>query len=517
MTLQVNIREAEALTPAALDWAVPGHLEAKVEHYLRVLPKELRRAFVPLAETAKNLSAQIAQRDRLTGRRETLAEALAFQIAERFRVAIDPNLWADKPPPEHLRVRVRVLDDRGRELCASRELAEIKAALHVQKREASAAIARIEPESWRRARAKWEKPPQTTWAFGEIVRRVLVTENAGVPVYAYPGLQYENAGVALRLFKTPEEADAQTRSGLAALLEHQLGRDLGWLERDLRALRELGPLIATLTSAEKLQADAFTSLRRWLTDPDRVAFSPEVSDPSKLADSDTARPFLTAEAFSKALVRSQSDLKGLVPRTAALLREVLALRQTLLVHAQPYPQMERDLTQLIPPDFLRVTPFAQLTHFPRYLKAMKARADRWKQNPAKDAERAAQLAPYTSALSKLTPATSSAIGTQTKARETMEAKSSDRAIQTFRWLVEEYRVSVFAQELGTAEPVSKVKLDRALADLTRSRSAANVGATNESNAVRRPEPTPFRPLVTTPEKKTAPLKNLSALDRLFPR
>jgi ATP-dependent helicase HrpA len=83
--------------------------------------------------------------------------------------------------------------------------------------------------------------------------------------------------------------------------------------------------------------------------------------------------------------------------------------------------------------------------------------------------------------------------------------------------VEEYRVSVFAQELGTAEPVSKVKLDRALADLTRSRSAAGFGGTNEINAVRRTEPTPFRPLVTTLEKKVAPLKNLSALDRLFPR
>ena len=90
MTLEVNVREAEALTPAALDWAVPGHLEPKVEHYLRVLPKELRRVFVPLAETAKSLAAQVAQRDRLTGRRETLTEALAFQIAERFRVAIEP-------------------------------------------------------------------------------------------------------------------------------------------------------------------------------------------------------------------------------------------------------------------------------------------------------------------------------------------------------------------------------------------------------------------------------------------
>src|SRR6185295_15627123 len=145
VTLDVTVREAEALTPAALDWAVLGHLEAKVEHYLRALPKELRRGFVPLAETAKSLAAQLASRDRLTGRRESLPEALAAQIAERFRVAIDPTVWADKPLPDHLRVRVRVLDAAGKELAASRELGEIRAALVSKSREASVAIAREDP------------------------------------------------------------------------------------------------------------------------------------------------------------------------------------------------------------------------------------------------------------------------------------------------------------------------------------------------------------------------------------
>src|SRR4029079_13222063 len=82
VTLDVSVREAEALTPAALDWAVPGHLEAKVEHYLRALPKELRRGFVPLAESARALADQVASRDRLSGRRETLPEAMAAEIAE---------------------------------------------------------------------------------------------------------------------------------------------------------------------------------------------------------------------------------------------------------------------------------------------------------------------------------------------------------------------------------------------------------------------------------------------------
>ncbi len=480
VTLDVSVREAEVLTPAALDWAVPGHLEEKVEFYLRALPKELRRAFVPLAETAKSLAAQVAARDRLTARRESLTEALAAEIAERFRVAIDPAVWTEKALPDHLRVRVRVVDERGRELAAGRDLAEIFAALHLQKREASATVARAEPDAWRRARAKWETPPQSTWTFGDIPDRVLVTEQAGVPVFAFPGLIAISAkaspdkaakdGVAVRLFKTPEEATTATHAGLAALFERQLSHDLGWLERDLRAIRMLGPLAATLAPLDELQEHAFESIRRWVCGR-RV-------EP------------LNATTFATVLDRAKSALRGLVPRFSELLKEILSLRQELLVLPKPYPGLEADLAALIPPNFLRTTPYPQLAHFPRYLKAMKLRAERWRQNAKKDAERAAQLAPYVAA-AKLRSA-----GRQNDGGE------------TFRWLVEEFRVSLFAQELGTAEPVSAVKLDRLL------------GGTRSEDAAPRVETAPApKPIVSAPvaAKKSGPLKNLGALDKLFPR
>ena len=512
VTLEVNIREAEGLTPAALDWAVPGHLEAKVEHYLRVLPKELRRAFVPLADTARSLAAQVAQRDRLTGRRETLGEALSFQIAERFRVAVDPNIWTDKPPPDHLRVRVRVIDDNGRELCASRELSEIDAALHAQKRVASEAVARVEPESWRRARAKWEKPAQTTWAFGELPERVLVTENAGVPVFAFPSLQPEKVGVSLRLCKTPEEAQANTERGLASLLELQLGRDLGWLERDLKSLRTLGALTATLASLDVLHEQAFTLLREWLCDPARVV----TAAPAPPSANAAGRRPLDSAAFAAALTKSRADLEGLVPRFITQLREILTLRQTLLVQPHPYSAMNRDLADLIPPDFLRITPYSQLAHFPRYLKGMKARAERWRQNPTKDAERAAQLAPYLAALTGPRRKT----GTSPVAEHPVPPNPR---LAAFRWLIEEYRVSLFAQELGTAQPVSQVKLDRALAELNQAPASAlptPSASPPDVPGTRRPtEPASpaFRPLPAVPDKKGTPLKTFGALDRLFPR
>jgi ATP-dependent helicase HrpA len=149
VTLTVTLREAEELTPAALDWAVPGHLEAKVEHYLRALPKELRRGFVPLAETAKALALAVAQRDRLTARRENLPAALAAVIEESHRIRLDPAVWADKPLPDHLRVRVRLVDAGGAEVFSSRELAEVRAQLAEQSRAASSSVAREDPAAWR--------------------------------------------------------------------------------------------------------------------------------------------------------------------------------------------------------------------------------------------------------------------------------------------------------------------------------------------------------------------------------
>jgi len=281
----------------------------------------------------------------------------------------------------------------------------------------------------------------------------------------------------LRLFKTSEEAANVTRTGLERLIELQLRYELAWLQKDLKVLRDLGTLTATLAPMEALQEHAFQSIRKWIC-------------------ARSVAP-LTAAAFASALEKAKLDLRGIAPRLADLLREILTLRLALLVHPHPYGGQGPDLAALISPEFLQTTPYEQLAQFPRYLKAMRLRADRRRQNPIKDSERMKQLAPYAKAALEL------------RARAGGEA---------FRWLVEEYRVSLFAQELGTAEPVSEVKLERVLADLkagTPSSQAispqSGVGAAQKS-----PSTTPIL-AAKAGTKKTAPLKNLSSLDALFPR
>jgi ATP-dependent helicase HrpA len=476
VTITVSVRDAEALTPAALDWAVPGHLEEKVQHLLKTLPTGQRRTLIPLAETAKAAARAVALQARLRGRQDTLADSLAGYLREIHKLAVDLRVWIEKPLPDHLRVRVQVIDERGLPLVASRDLADLHRRLEEHQRQLSAEIAREDPAAWRRARARWEQESQTEWTFGEIPARVHVCDQAGVPVYAYPALMPVGAGVALRLQKTPEEARAVLQRGLFHLFELQLRYELAWLQRDLRDLRALGVLAAAFLSVESLQEQAYATLRRWAC----------------------ARPVvpLTGDVFGRELERIRKDLREAVPRLGDWLREILTLRQAVLTHPQPYPGLAGDLAGLLPADFIAATLFAQLVHLPRYLRAMNLRAERWKQNPARDAQRAKQLAPYLTAVAALPLKTSS-------------AEEAGR----FRWLVEEYRVSLFAQELGTAEPVSPVKLDRELRLLRR--SAANAGASAET--VSRSENRSPAPAAVAIPVATGPLKNLGALDRLFPR
>ncbi|HLP25407.1 MAG TPA: DUF3418 domain-containing protein, partial [Acidobacteriota bacterium] len=377
VTLRVNLDEAADLAPATLDWAVPGHLREKIELMLKALPKEQRRTLIPLAETAQKITGEIQLIATRTPQ-PTLAQALAEVLTQRLSVRIDPRIWDAKTLPDHLRVRVEVSDTRDVVLGASRDLAELQAQLGTKQREVSQRAAKTDNVTWRAARAKWETPPANEWKFGDLPASVVVSEQAGVPVLAYPGLQASEAGVAVRLFATLEESRATTRGGLRRLLETALRYELGWLEKDLRDLRAIGVLAATLTPLEKLQADALEAIRRWVTDGGRVegrAASPFAADARRGAE---PAPYLTQAKWERAVGDAKADLRGLVPKLVDWLRETLTLRLALQTHKTPYPGMENDLGALLPPDFLRRTPFARVKELPRYLKGMQARAERWK-------------------------------------------------------------------------------------------------------------------------------------------
>lgn len=468
VTLDISPGDAARLTPIALDWAVPGHLALKVEHYLSSLPKEARRLFVPLAETVKQLAAAVAARDRLTDRREPLPEALAACIAERFPIRVDASAWAEKPLPEHLRVRIRVIDEKQRELFAARDLDELARLLADYQKTVTAKMANDAPAAWTRAREKWEKPDQMAWTFGDkLPGPVEVCIQNGLTIYAHPALKIGVSGVALRLARDADEAAAWTRPALGRLLELELRHELAFLHKELRGLRELGALIATYCPLNQLTEDAAGLMQRWLCAPERVA------EP-------------TQKAFAAAFAQARHDLRTSGPKLVATLREVFSLRSSLEVHPNPYPTLANDLAQLLPKTLLREIEYPRAQHLPRYLKALKLRADRWRQNPTKEAERSRALSPWIA-----------------------KQRALPRGDARY-WLVEEYRVSLFAQELGTAEAVSPQRLEREFAS-----SGTNAGAQAAATSaapVAKPKPIAVLPM---PSKKAGPMKSFGALGDLF--
>jgi len=126
-----------------------------------------------------------------------------------------------------------------------------------------------------------------------------------------------------------------------------------------------------------------------------------------------------------------------------LAREITGLIQQLRATPKRYPALEDDLARLVPPDYLKHTPHEKLAQLPRYLKAMLRRGERAHETPAKDVERARLLAPF---------------------RE-WKSQVPEANYETFRWMLEEFRVSVFAQELGTAQPVSAKRLEALLEEV----------------------------------------------------
>lgn len=471
VTVRLPFSLADAVSTALLEWAVPGLREAKAEELLRGLPKSLRSQLLPIAPKA----SEIARDFRPAG--PSLGHDLSRFVLARYGVNVPPSAWALGALPTHLRARVEVVGPDLQPLAAHRDLGELRAQLA-----RVPAAAPAESGAWRRLADHWERFDLSGWTFGDLPERLTVSEGPGLPVYAWPGLEVdaESGRVNLRLHRTQGAARAGNLAGMRRLAELVLGKDLAWLRKDLRALRRLAPLYAALGTAEDLEETAYHHLLRHILPAEVPAV-------------------LTESAFLAAVAAARARIPGLAVQLADRLQGILELRDQVarrlgVPAPAPAPPASRvvkdlrdltlapavpprgwpggtsggtpagapavgtrpglaDLETLLPRRFLERTPWDRLPHLPRYLKALLLRIERAASNPLKDRERSHQLAPYLAALRALEAEPGSA--------------ERARAIEDFRWLIEEYRVSVFAQELGTLVPVSPKRLEERLAQLKR--------------------------------------------------
>jgi ATP-dependent helicase HrpA len=350
--------------------------------------------------------------------------ALVRFIRERYGIKIPTTAWSVEGLPAHLRPRFEILGRDNQSLARGRDLQSLRTQLEPHDTTAESA-------AWRAAVARWERYGLKDWTCGDLPERIPVADVAGFALEAFPALQVEAGEVSLRLFRKAATAAEAHPNGVRRLLEMGLQKELAWIEKDLRSLAQWRPFYITLGPVEELESSAFQNLQDHLL---------------------RARATLprTAAAFQAWRESIRSEVRGLVPQLSDRVGEILRARQAILLCRQPYPQMRQDVDRLLPCGFLRQVPFVRLPQVARYLKALLIRAERAADNPVKDREKLQRVQPWVDALA--------AIRLAPHAPPTLREQHS-----ALRWLVEEYKVSVFAQELGTAETVSPRKLEAALA------------------------------------------------------
>jgi len=381
-----------------------------------------------------------------------LQDFAAF-LHRRYGVAVKAADWPANALPAHLRPRIEIVDAERKSLGTGRDLAQLQQRLKQTKIEPTA---KADSADWTRAAQRWERFGLTDWTCGDLPERVTVSEGPELPVYAWPAIEFAEGVVNVRLFRSPELVRTDSRRGVQRLVELAIQKDLAWLERDLRALSRFDALYAPMGDSAELRETSLEHLKRHLLPAEPL-------------------PALTRAHFDTVVAAARQRLPGLAPQFMDRLGPILQLRQQVQqrigavavaalprmqslsslaqlgtpVAARPANPLASELASLMSSRFLERIAYDRLTHLSRYLKALLIRSERAALNPARNQERIRQLAPYQEALKQLQA-------------QPARSPAAQRQIEAFRWMIEEFKISLFAQEVGTAMPVSPKRLDQQL-------------------------------------------------------
>ncbi|WP_446326649.1 ATP-dependent RNA helicase HrpA [Burkholderia pseudomallei] len=461
VTLAVPLFALNQVDARRAEWLVPGMLKEKAHLLLKSLPQKLRRHCVPLPEYAAGF-VERAGRERFGA--GGLVDALIADVREQTQVATKTSDFKLETLPAHLFMNFKVIDEHGRQLAMGRNLAQLRAELgaqaqqHFQKIAAAATLAPAgEPAAAaagasgaRARRVPLGAPPRaaepaaqagaaagatalyenlTTWNFGKLPE-LLEIRRRGETLFGYPALVDRGTHCDVEVFDSPDEAARIHRAGLRRLFALQLKEPIKYLEKNLPGLREMAIQYMSLGTQDELRDQLIA------TALDRAC----LQEPLPADDA----------SFHARRDEGRSRLNLLAQEIARLVGQILAEYAGLakkLAQAKPFPaahaDMQGQLAALVGKRFVVDTPYAQLAHFPRYLKGIALRIDKLKADPARDARQAAELQP---------------LAQHYQRSVAQRGGVADARLAEFRWLLEELRISLFAQELRTPMPVSVKRL-----------------------------------------------------------
>ncbi len=490
MTVTVPLFVLNQVNDERCEWLVPGMLKDKIQALLKSLHQRPRSRLVPLPESAARMAAElnVPEAYGATG----LVEALLKKVRDATQVDVQrADFKLDMLSP-HLFMNFRVVDEHGRQLGTGRNLGALKAELGAKARGAFQALAGLKlsglnstqnapqnavlssntskdgsknglnqplaivsiasPATKNIAKSSSSDSPvspagqrYTAWTFGELPELMEINKG-GQTLIGFPALIDLQDAVGIEVFDEPDVAAAKHQAGLRRLFALHIKDALKYLEKNIPDLTKMAA--AYMLVGRNLDAKAADNTGGGTVEELREQIIAKALDRAFLLD-----PLPTnAAEFTKRLEEGRGRLTLIsseIARLVAIILQEYATAARKLKDTKNAPEATADvaaqLARLMPKRFIAQTPFTQLHHFARYLKAITARLDKYRADPARDANKSAELRP----------------SEQNYWRLVAERKGAvDDRMMEFRWLLEELRVSFFAQELRTPQPVSVKRLDK---------------------------------------------------------
>ena len=417
VTLTMPLTVLNRISPAALEWLVPGMIREKIQLQIKALPKQIRRICVPVPEFITQFLSQ--NPDRNAPILPQLAQAIAKTAGDiRILEQINQDEWAAFRLPEHCYFNLRIIDDGGQELAMGRDLIQIQQQL-----------GKAAATTFRDNTQEFERDNVTTWDIGTLPESIKFARGKQ-QLTGYLGLQKEKDGrIALRLFDTSAAAEQAHRLGVIELMKLQLKEQVKDLNKGIQGFTQAAMLL------KHINAD---TLRDDLTQA--------VCDRAFIGEDELPR---NEKAFKEQIKRARSRLPAVKEALSRYLQETAAAYAELNGKLGKHPLthlMRQRLQTLLAAGFASHTPWAQWPRLPIYLKAMTLRLEKYSSNPSRDAAREADIQELEQMWQEKT---------DSLVKQGLPV-SDDLA--AFRWQIEELRVSLFAQELKTPLPVSIKRL-----------------------------------------------------------
>ena len=437
LTLAVPLYALNQLDAVRAEWLVPGMVKEKAQTLLKSLPQKIRRHCVPIADFAGGFFTRTKEGE---PQAKGFLEALADDVRSQTGVPCTVGDFKLEQLPPHLIMNFKVLDEHGRQIGMGRNLAQLRAEFGEAAQETFRHVAQEDA-----AVAKDLEDGITDWTFGELPELMEISRR-GQTLIGHPALTDRGTDCAIEVYDDPLEARREHRKGLLRLFRLALREQVKFVER---TLRDLGRV--------QMQAQTVPGLSRLFESADTLSTS--VVD-CALEATALAEPWPHDEASFR---ERREDVKG---RLTLVAGEISRLLTEIVTEAAGIPlklrrlsgekaltdDIEAQLNDLFRKDFLTTVPLSQLAHYPRYLRAVHYRLDRYRDDPVRDESRRADIERLSVPLMR--------------ARAARRGQPDSR-LDEFGWMLQELRVSLFAQQLRTPMPVSVKRLERVWMSITR--------------------------------------------------